>query len=504
MNTRATKSIRSYQARVDRALRPATPITTRELPPTLQYRIAPGSRHNIVVNTDEHVHTGQTLVAAIADGPASIHAGSSGTITCKQTDSEGHTTIEIATDGYDSRRFEQAIGDKFRSMSSVQLQQLFHHNGLVGLGGACFPVAGKIAALESKPASVLLVNAVECDPAILCDRALLLEQASAAIRGIGIAAHACNAQKVIIAIKNDEPAIHTAVQNALEKNPVENSSICKVAADYPVGYERYLFASASEIPVPENTHPTALGLISFNVATCIAIAQLIDRGEPLFSRVTTVHKPTTGAIQNLHIRFGTPLNHLVQGSDTTLQSVAYSGLITENLPSRRTATISPASNCVILNPEATTQNDCIRCGLCADVCPASLQPQQLLTHSEPLDAKQLARHQLDRCIECGCCDTVCPSGIPLTRTFQQAMQAIHQQTLQIQAAERAKQRFAARQNRLERQSAESQAKLARKQAALTQRTKQSTPSADPRKQLLESALRRRSKKPKTDNTPPPP
>ena len=83
------------------------------------------------------------------------------------------------------------------------------------------------------------------------------------------------------------------------------------------------------------------------------------------------------------------------------------------------------------------------------------------------------------------------------------MRAIHQQTLQVQAAERAKQRFAARQHRLERQSAESKAKLARKQAALTQREKKSTPSADPRKQLLESALRRRGKKPKTDNTPPP-
>ena len=59
---------------------------------------------------------------------------------------------------------------------------------------------------------------------------------------------------------------------------------------------------------------------------------------------------------------------------------------------------------------------CIHCGLCADACPKSLAPQQLLLHSHEAVFPDALR--LDECVECLLCDRVCPAEIPLTLTFK--------------------------------------------------------------------------------------
>jgi electron transport complex protein RnfC len=84
--------------------------------------------------------------------------------------------------------------------------------------------------------------------------------------------------------------------------------------------------------------------------------------------------------------------------------------------------VSAATNCIIA---ATAQDlksrgpemPCIRCGDCAQACPAGLLPQQLLRYARLHDREALVELGLDDCIECGCCDYVCPSQIPLTSQF---------------------------------------------------------------------------------------
>ena len=85
----------------------------------------------------------------------------------------------------------------------------------------------------------------------------------------------------------------------------------------------------------------------------------------------------------------------------------------------------------------------------------------------PMDP-DLAEHiyELDRCIECGCCDVVCPSHLPLTQYFRWGKSQLHKQFIEHERAEHARQRFEARNVRLEKQKAERQARLAAKREAL--------------------------------------
>ena len=68
---------------------------------------------------------------------------------------------------------------------------------------------------------------------------------------------------------------------------------------------------------------------------------------------------------------------------------------------------------------------------------------------------------LTDCIECGCCDLVCPSHIPLTYDFRMAKARIRELADEKARAERARHRFEARNERLQREQREREAELAR-------------------------------------------
>ena len=90
-----------------------------------------------------------------------------------------------------------------------------------------------------------------------------------------------------------------------------------------------------------------------------------------------------------------------------------------------------------------------------------LQPQQLFWYANADDEVKLREFGLTDCIECGCCDLVCPSHIPLTADFRKAKGRIRELADEKARAERARQRFEARNARLQAEQQEREAELAR-------------------------------------------
>jgi electron transport complex protein RnfC len=107
------------------------------------------------------------------------------------------------------------------------------------------------------------------------------------------------------------------------------------------------------------------------------------------------------------------------------------------------------------------------------VCPVQLLPQQLFWYACADDEKHMRSYGLTDCIECGCCDLVCPSHIPLTADFRKAKGRIREQADEKARAERARRRFEARNERLEREQQERADELAQQKAA----AKKAGPSA---------------------------
>jgi electron transport complex protein RnfB len=97
---------------------------------------------------------------------------------------------------------------------------------------------------------------------------------------------------------------------------------------------------------------------------------------------------------------------------------------------------------------------CIRCGVCQDVCPVDLRPQELLWFGRRDDTQHEATaRELERCIECGLCNQVCPSNIDLVGDFQRGRQRLAARASAAHAAAAAGNRFAGHQRRLQARAA---------------------------------------------------
>ena len=134
----------------------------------------------------------------------------------------------------------------------------------------------------------------------------------------------------------------------------------------------------------------------------------------------------------------------------------------------KTVNPSPPADPWFTEPAAASA--CIRCGFCAEVCPAELLPQQLYRFARAQDHQRLDEHRLFDCIECGACASVCPSRIPLVPHYRAAKTALRRRRAERAQSAQARQRFEARQRRIERQAAEHAAqRAARRRAASAKR-----------------------------------
>jgi electron transport complex protein RnfC len=139
--------------------------------------------------------------------------------------------------------------------------------------------------------------------------------------------------------------------------------------------------------------------------------------------------------------------------------------------------IVKTTNCILAPTESELPTPppaqaCIRCGLCAEACPASLLPQQLFWFSQGKEFEKLEAHNLFDCIECGACSWVCPSNIPLVQYYRNSKAEIIQTRQEHESSEQSRGRFEAREQRLIKQVAEREEKRAARKKAAEERAKQ--------------------------------
>src|SRR5690606_28296702 len=146
---------------------------------------------------------------------------------------------------------------------------------------------------------------------------------------------------------------------------------------------------------------------------------------------------------------------------------------------------------------------CIRCGLCAEACPAELLPQQLYWFSRSNELDKAEQFNLMDCIECGACSYVCPSSIPLVQYYRHTKAEIRREREEQEKANRARERFEQRQARQERELAEKEAKRkARAEAAAqAQAAKQDAVAAPDQAAVIQAALGRATATKQAGGTP---
>ncbi|MEM7259033.1 MAG: electron transport complex subunit RsxC [Pseudomonadota bacterium] len=474
---------------------PAPPIQQLPLPDTLRLPLPQGIvADNLLVSSGSQVLRGQPMTISSDLLVPLVHASSSGVVSNIDA-----THIEIKTDGMDN---SVPPAQPLPRQGREQLIQAAHNAGLTGQGGAGFPVAAKLQSLADN-AALLLVNAAECDPRIHCDDALIQQQAPAMVEAMVMIAGCCAIDKICIGIESNQQLAIDALQNVLQQRESSTPAIQLVVVpdQYPSGAERTLLKLCTG-RTHDQPHPLSeSGVLSMNIATCYAVGQVISTGLPCTQRVTTVITPDQ-KITNVLLRTGTSLEYLLHATTNgniprpTLE-ITVGGQMMPT-PATPGDVVTQSSNCVMFSSKALHNNSthaCIRCGLCADVCPEALMPQQLHRFALHFDQAQLGHYHIERCIECRCCDVVCPSRIPLAQQFHAVKQRINHSATLDANAELARIRYEKRQQRLTTKAPR------KKLRTKPQPNPATTAAADARKALIEAALARsRQKNNHSDNS----
>ncbi len=439
-----------------------------------------GNKPDVLVKPGDYVYKGQPLAAAKGDVSVPIHASSSGTIIAIEERPIPHPSglndmcIILRPDGkQDCGASSMAAIADYRQTDEETLRTRICEAGIVGLGGAVFPAAIKLNVRPGIPIDTLVINGAECEPYITCDDMLMRDKANEIIAGAQIMLHILKShapegqkQQCLIGIEDNKPAAIAAMQKAVADSGDQRLKVIAVPTVYPAGGEKQLIQTLTGKEVPSGQRPADIGVICHNVATSRAIYRAVVLGEPLISRYITVTGAGVQQPQNIEVDFGTPIAALIEyaGGYTEQASQLVMGgpmmgvsLTNDMIP------VVKATNCVLVQPAVKEQATlpCIRCGKCAEACPADLLPQQLYWHARAKDYEKAEAYKLFDCIECGCCAYVCPSHIPLVDYYRFAKSEVRAARVAKQKAELARKRHDFHVERLERAKRERAERLAK-------------------------------------------
>ncbi len=438
------------------------PILDYEIPEILILPLKQhiGSIGNVLVNVGDKVLKGQRLTHSDAIQCCPIHAPTSGFIVAIEARPIAHPSglndlcIVIAPDFHETWAHQQIYKD-YAEHSAETLIEHIRLMGIAGMGGAGFPSARKLQTSHART-EILIINAVECEPYITADDRLMQDCARDIASGVQILQHILQPTLTIFAIEDNKPDAIELMNDALKSTP--HVLVKSVPTKYPSGGEKQLIKLLTGQEVPHQNIPAHLGIMMQNVGTVFAIKRAIMDGEPLIQRVVTVTGNTLKEKGNRWALLGTPIEFLLKKhghyADKKLNRLIIGGPMMGYSVNNEEIPITKLTNCILVptyHEMMPSQGEmpCIRCSACAEVCPASLLPQQLQWHAKAQEYEKCEEYKLSDCIECGACAYVCPSEIPLVQYYRQAKAEIQIRHTQAQAAERAKQRFDAKKTRLE-------------------------------------------------------
>ena len=222
--------------------------------------------------------------------------------------------------------------------------------GLTGRGGAAFPTARKAAVVRAQRGhtKVLVVNAMEGEPAAHKDRTLLATNPHLVLDGATALARAIGATRVAVAVARDEQATVRTVRHALSERDREDRGLALELHTppwrYVAGEESALVHWLNDhqaLPQYRPSRPSILRVAGApalvdNAETCAHVALIARHGAAWFRALGTEASPgttlvsVTGAVARptvVELALGTPLRAALRaaGADLAPQAVLLGG-----------------------------------------------------------------------------------------------------------------------------------------------------------------------------------
>ncbi len=373
-----------------------------------------------VVKAGDQVFVG-TLVAE-QDGfiSSSVYSSVSGTVksVADALLSNGKTApaITIESDG-------EMTPDESIAVPQINSKEDFieavKKSGIVGLGGAGFPVYVKFA--TDKKVDTLVINGAECEPYITSDSVTMVDRADDILLAIQTADKYFNFDKIVIGIEKNKASAIAKMKEFSAKN--SKIQVKVLPAIYPQGGEKVLVYHTVGRTISVGQLPADVGCIVCNSSTMANIGKYLQTGMPLVEKTITVDGGAVKEPKNVIVAIGTPIGEVFDfcgGFNGEPEKVIYGGpMMGVAVPDLTVPVLKQTNALLAFNKKETKTaktTACIKCGKCTNHCPFGINPAAIAKAYKDKDVEKLEKLGADICMLCGCCAFICPAKRPLVET----------------------------------------------------------------------------------------
>ena len=408
-------------------------VTSEEIPTpkkiivSMQQHI--GAACEPIVKKGDKVTVGQLIADSQSFMCAPIHSGVSGEITNIGTiimpNGAEIKTIEIDSDGL------QTVCSDIEPPVVTNADELYaavRKSGLVGLGGAGFPVSIKLNFSPEKHVDTLVINGAECEPYLTADYREMMEYPEDIIEGTRFVMETLGLKRSIIGIEGNKPAAIKRLDEIIKERSLgDKICVLKLGTSYPHGAEKVLIKACTNRAVPVGKIPADAGCVVLNITSVSFIAKYVRTGMPLVSKRITVDGSAISQPKNVIAPVGTLISDIVEfcgGFKEEPKKVLMGGPMMGTALYTLDYPIIKQNNGLIFMDEKEADDikpsDCIRCGRCVAACPMLLTPVNIQHFVERRDVQALNDLCVMSCMECGCCGFSCPARRPLVQYLRMA------------------------------------------------------------------------------------
>lgn len=383
-----------------------------------------------LVRTGDPVKKGQLIGSSDKTMSAGVFASVSGTVVGFESirtapgGNVGHVVIEN-----DFAETEERLSE-LRDPSPLDIVERIREAGIVGMGGASFPLTVKLTPPKNKPIDILVINAAECEPYITCDDRVMREYPEQFAEGCRLLGRALKAERIVVGIEENKPEAIEVLR------AVTDLELCVLKTKYPQGAEKQLIYAVTGRKVPAGGLPMDVGVVVDNVHTAFSTYRAVREGKTCYERVMTVSGDAVANPKNLWVRTGTPYEDLLDYcgglKEEAVKIVSGGPMMGFAQYDLKPCTAKATSALLFLTEgELNTEKPsaCINCARCHRACPMNLMPMYIDASIRADDPEGAKRYGAMNCMECGCCTYVCPAKRPIIQSIRLAKRLIKQKKL---------------------------------------------------------------------------
>ena len=394
-----------------------------------------GAPCNPTVKVGDQVKVGQVVGTSDAFVSADVHASVSGEVVAvdKRYTADGRYCVCVSIKNDGANTYVEGL-EAFKNYETANIDDIMTYvkkSGIVGMGGAGFPLHAKLKS-EDPLLDVVILNGAECEPYLTCDHRIMLERAEEILKGLKLFADLYHTKEAYVAIEENKPDAIEKMEKLIQDNPEwKDLRVASCQTKYPQGDSKRLSEAVINRIVPQNGVTNDVGIFLTNVGTTLAFYEAIEKGLPSIERVITVSGTGIEKPKNIMVPIGTTVGEILEfcgGVKENFVEIVCGGPMTGksvfDLDSPITKTTSGLLIFTEVEKPEETETPCIKCSRCVDHCPANINPTDINAAilRNRVDLAEL--YHADQCMECGICSFVCPAKRHLTESVKLAKREI--------------------------------------------------------------------------------